>query len=394
VPFGEIYEYFNNLLKNFAPLLLEKFGNNIKFLKFQQTHAHWLRPYALFTSLKYFFNGKAWVEWPKEYKFYKKIDDQILPDDVVQYRKCHEVLQYILHEQWQKIKHYANQHHIKIIGDIPIYPGLDSADVWSEPEIFQLDKQLNPKKLAGVPPDYFSPEGQLWGNPVYDWEFLQHNQYDWWQRRIRRNEELFDVLRLDHFRGFDRFWAVPATAKNAINGKWEPGPGKKIFNILKSDKFIAEDLGDIDESALQLQKDLHFPGMKVLQFAFSGDPKNIYLPHCHDKNAVLYLGTHDNDTLQGWHAKLDEGTRDQIRRYFGIDDRDITWKFLTEIYRSPCFLGIICVQDLLALGSEARFNTPSTQGNNWKWRITEAQLSKLEAMAPILKAYAWQYDRL
>ncbi|MDR1590749.1 MAG: 4-alpha-glucanotransferase [Puniceicoccales bacterium] len=393
VPFGEIYEYFNNLLRNFGPTLVKKFGNSVIFFKFKQIHAHWLKPYALFTSLKYFFSGKPWFEWPKEYKFYKKIDSSKLPDDVVKYCEYYEVLQYILHVQWQKIKRYANQHHVKIIGDIPIYPGFDSADVWSEPEIFQLDKQLNPKKLAGVPPDYFSPEGQLWGNPVYDWEFLQQNQYDWWQRRIQRNGELFDVLRLDHFRGFDHFWTVPANAENAVNGTWEMGPGKKLFKYLKKYKFIAEDLGDIDDNTRQLQQDLHFPGMKVLQFAFSGDPKNIYLPHHHDKNALLYLGTHDNDTLRGWYANLNESAKDQIRRYFGVSDHDVTWKFLTEIYRSTCFLGVICVQDLLTLDSEARFNTPGTQNNNWQWRMTDAQFTELERMAPTLKAYALQYDR-
>ncbi|MDR2372412.1 MAG: 4-alpha-glucanotransferase [Puniceicoccales bacterium] len=393
VSFGKLYEYFNNLLENFGPMLIEKFEKDIKFLAFQQTHSHWLKPYALFAAFKSFFDGKAWFEWPKEYKFYKKIDDQKLPDNVLQYCKYHEVLQYVLHIQWQKIKHYANQHHVKIIGDIPIYPGLDSADVWSEPEIFQLDKQLNPKKLAGVPPDYFSPNGQLWGNPVYNWKFLQQNQYTWWQQRIRRNGELFDVLRLDHFRSFDRFWTVPANAENAVNGKWESGPGKKLFEFFKEYQFIAEDLGDIDDNARQLQQNLNFPGMKVLQFAFSGDPKNIYLPHNHNKNAVLYLGTHDNDTLRGWYAGLDERTKDQIRRYFGIDDNGIAWKFLTEIYRSPCFLSVICIPDLLALGSEARFNTPSTQDNNWQWRLTETQFSELETMALKLKAYGVQYDR-
>jgi 4-alpha-glucanotransferase len=394
ISFGELYEYFNNLLENFGPEWVKKFGKNVEFLEFQRTQAHWLKPYALFATLKYFSQGKAWSEWPTEYKFYKKINDQMLPDAVAKHCKYHEILQYILQDQWQKIKHYAHQRRVKIIGDIPIYPGLDSADVWSEPENFQLDKWLKPKKVAGVPPDYFSPEGQLWGNPVYDWEFLQKNQYDWWQRRIRRNGELFTIMRLDHFRGFDRFWAVPGTAENAINGKWETGPGKKLFEFFKESKFIAEDLGDIDDRARQLQQTLNFPAMKVLQFAFSGDSKNIYLPHHQDKNSVLYLGTHDNDTLQGWYSKLDENTRDQIRRYFAIHDREISWKFLTETYRSPCFLAIICIQDLLQLGSEARFNTPGTQGNNWQWRIIEEQLTHLEtSVSKTLNAHKILYDR-
>ncbi|MDR2812329.1 MAG: 4-alpha-glucanotransferase [Puniceicoccales bacterium] len=394
VSFGRLYEYFNDLLENFGPSWVKIFGKDVRFLEFQRTQAHWLRPYALFASLKHFFNGKAWFEWPQEYKIYKKIDYPKLPDIVIKYFECHEILQYILHIQWQKIKHYAHQCHVKMIGDIPIYPGLDSADVWSEPENFQLDKQLNPKKIAGVPPDYFSPEGQLWGNPIYNWKFLQQNQYDWWQRRVQRNGELFDVLRLDHFRGFDHFWTVPAGAENAINGKWEAGPGKELFDFFKNNEFIAEDLGAIDDSARQLQRDLNFPGMKVLQFAFSGDSKNIYLPHHHDKNAILYLGTHDNDTLRGWYAKLDENAKDQIRRYFGIDNHEIVWNFLMEIYRSPCFLSIVCVPDLLELSSEARFNTPGIQGTNWQWRMTEEQFIYLEtSVAEKLNVYKVLYDR-
>jgi 4-alpha-glucanotransferase len=394
VSFGKLYKYFNNLLENFDSLWIRTLGKDAKFLEFQQAQAHWLKPYALFTALKHFFKGKAWFEWPQEYRIYKKINTLKLPDIVVKYCEYHEILQYILHIQWQKIKHYANRYHIKMIGDVPIYPGLDSAEVWSEPKNFQLDDQLQPKKVAGVPPDYFSPEGQLWGNPIYDWKFLEKNQYDWWQQRIRRNRELFDILRLDHFRGFDRFWAVPAGAKNAINGKWEAGPREKLFDFFKNDEFIAEDLGDIDGSARQLQQNLNFPGMRVLQFAFSGDPKNIYLPHCHTQNTVLYLGTHDNDTLQGWYAKLDDRTKDQIRRYFGINDGEFAWKFLTEIYRSPCFLSVICVQDLLGLGSEARFNTPGTKGNNWQWRMTKEQLVHLEtSVAETLNAYKILYDR-
>jgi 4-alpha-glucanotransferase len=394
VPFGELYEYFSNLFENSANSLVKKIEKDASFMDFRQNQARWLKPYTLFASLKHFHGGKSWMEWPSEYKIYKNINDRKLPKIVSEYAKYQEILQYIAHSQWQKIKHYANRNNIQIIGDIPMYPGLDSADVWSEPENFQLDSHLQPLKIAGVPPDYFSPKGQLWGNPVYDWNFLKKNQCDWWQRRIQRNGELFDAMRLDHFRGFDRFWTVAANAENATHGKWEPGPGKKLFEILRNNKFIAEDLGDIDESARQLQKDLNFPAMKVLQFAFSGDPKNIYLPHYHSKNAVLYLGTHDNDTLCGWYANLDENVKDQIRCYFGIADHEFSWKFLTEIYRSTCRLSIICVQDLLELGSEARFNTPSTQGNNWQWRMSEEQLSQLEnSIAKKLKKYKILYDR-
>jgi 4-alpha-glucanotransferase len=328
--------------------------------------------------LKKYYEGKPWTEWPKKYQEYEKINVTKLPSSIFDDVESYEILQYFANEQWQKLKQYAHEKDVRLIGDIPMYPRLDSADFWIEPKNFQLDKILKPLRISSVPPDYFKENGQLWGNPLYDWSFLEKNNYDWWQRRIERNGELFDVLRLDHFRGFDRFWSVPSNALTAKNGQWEQGPGEKLFHHFKDISFIAEDLGELDKSVPLLMQKLHFPGMKVLQFAFSNDGKNIYLPHHHHPFSVLYLGTHDNDTLLGWYHQLDEPLKDQIRRYFGIDDREITWKFLTEIYRSPCFLGMICVQDLLKLGSEGRFNTPGTECNNWQWRMTPTQFCELK----------------
>jgi 4-alpha-glucanotransferase len=343
--------------------------------------------------LKKHFEGKSWIDWPQPYRQYIKINWKALPQTVLEDIESFEILQYYADQQWQKLKRYAHKNDIQIMGDVPMYPGLDSADVWSNPANFQLDQNLKPLRVAGVPPDYFSKDGQLWGNPVYNWSFLEQNDYDWWRQRIGRNRELFDVLRLDHFRGFDRFWSVPSDASTAKKGRWEKGPGVKLFQHLGDVPFIAEDLGELDEGVLKLMQKLHFPGMKVLQFAFSGDPKNIYLPHHHHPCSVLYLGTHDNDTLKGWYNTLEEPIKDQIRRYFGIGDGEISWKFLTEIYRSPCFLSIICVQDLLQLNSEGRFNTPGTQCGNWQWRMTRGQFSELQSLAPQLRTYGLQYNR-
>jgi 4-alpha-glucanotransferase len=388
--FGEIYNFFQNLLpeihKNFPQTEQKK-------LQHFRENTPWLRPYSLFSALKKHFGGKSWMEWPSAYRQYEKIAAAKLPEPVLIDAKGHEILQYFAQNQWGKLKQYAHENGVKIIGDIPIYPGLDSADVCSEPQNFKLDRLLNPLRIAGVPPDYFTENGQLWGNPVYDWDFLGKNHYDWWQRRIRRNRELFDVLRLDHFRGFDRFWTVSPDAPTAKEGKWEKGPGEALFRCFEGIPFIAEDLGELDESARNLMQKLDFPGMKVLQFAFSNDPKNLYLPHQHHPHSVLYLGTHDNDTLIGWYGGLSDSARDQIRRYFGIGDHEISWKFLTEIYRSPCFLGIICPQDLLELGSEGRFNAPGTSCGNWQWRMTPKQFLELQKMAPQLKSYAALYGR-
>jgi 4-alpha-glucanotransferase len=390
VPFGEIYYFFQKLLPEIRNVFPKTERQKLNHFR---EHTPWLKSYALFSALKKYFNEQSWIEWPQAYRYYETIDSTHLPQSVLDDMESYEILQYFADNQWRKLKQYATEKGIKIIGDIPMYPGYDSADVWSEPKNFQLDKNLKPLRIAGVPPDYFSENGQLWGNPIYDWDFLESNHYDWWCRRIQRNRGLFDVLRLDHFRGFDNFWSVPSDALTAKNGKWEKGPGVKLFRSLENIPFIAEDLGELDDSVPQLMQQLHFPGMKVLQFAFSRDPKNIYLPHYHHPFSVLYLGTHDNDTLLGWYYSLDESIRDQIRCYFGIDDCETSWKFLTEVYRSPCFLSMICVQDLLGLGSEARFNTPGTQCGNWQWRMTTAQFSELQNMAPQLKVYGLRYDR-
>jgi 4-alpha-glucanotransferase len=390
VSFGEIYSLFQGIQGKISQNFPRSERDNLQHFR---RSTPWLRPYALFVALKQYFQGKAWSQWPKPYREYAKIRGTQLPPSVLSAVESQEILQYLAHQQWQKLKHYAQEKGVKIIGDIPIYPGFDSADVWSEPKNFQLDGDLNPTRIAGVPPDYFSENGQLWGNPLYDWSFLGKNNYDWWRRRIARNGELFDVLRLDHFRGFERYWSVPQGAGTARNGRWEKGPGEKLFYFLGDKPFIAEDLGELDENVPILMEKLHFPGMKVLQFAFSNDAGNIYLPHYHKPFSVLYLGTHDNDTLLGWYGQLDPSTKDQIRRYFAIGDQDVSWKFLTEIYRSPCFLGIICVQDLLQLGSEGRFNTPGTEHNNWQWRMTESQFSTLKSRAAQLRDYGILYNR-
>lgn len=393
VPFGELYDWFQKNLTTIHKGLTSRFGNEASFIQFLETQHDWLDAYALFAALKDSFNGAPWYQWPANYRRYEAIKK--IPKSIAERKQTYQLLQFAAYQQWRKLKAYANKKKIQIIGDLPMFPGYDSADVWNSPRVFQLGNDLKPRYVAGVPPDYFSPEGQLWGNPVYDWSYLKSTKFDWWNRRIKQNLALYDVLRLDHFRGFDRYWCIPEGAPNAIDGEWEPAFGRSLLKKFVSEKFIAENLGVLDQETEQLRKDLGIPGMSVLQFAFSSDPSNSYLPHNLTQNNILYLGTHDNDTLLGWYQKLGDAEKNQIREYFGISDEQMRWKFLTEAYRSPCFLAILCVQDLLNLGSEARFNTPGTSDSkNWTWRLTREQLALLrEREAPLLKAYKERYGR-
>lgn len=389
IDFGTWYSWLRKQIPFFGTTFYQKLESQESFQLFLKNNRFWLEDYAQFSALKFHFNGQAWHAWDQTFWDPKPS----LPESLTPIVRGYLVLQYIAHEQWSALRQYAHEHQVQIIGDLPMFPGYDSADVWGHPEVFQLDRLRRPRYVAGVPPDYFSPTGQLWGNPVYDWSFLKKDHYRWWQQRLQRNFALFDVVRLDHFRGFDRFWKVPARAVDATRGTWTKAHGLEVLKPFMDRPMIAEDLGEMDASAEQLKKDLNLPGMSVLQFAFSQDPKNRYLPHHLERSQVLYLGTHDNDTLLGWYQHCGEATRDQVRQYFGIDDTQITWKLITEAYRSPCFLAILSVQDLLRLGSEARFNTPGTVENNWQWRMTDAQLKELINFAPELNTYRQRYDR-
>jgi 4-alpha-glucanotransferase len=345
-------------------------------------------------ALKEYFDQKPWYQWPTEFL---SSNLKKLPRDVIKSLNRHKVIQYIFHLQFSDLKNYAKKNSIKLIGDIPIFPGLDSADVWSNRQIFMFDDKNKPTHLAGVPPDYFSESGQFWGNPLYNWQDFKKMNYKWWISRLGRNLELYDVIRLDHFRGFYNFWAIAFGAEIAKNGSWILGPGLDFFRTIRK-KFpklecIAENLGDFDKNVTAMLKSTGFPGMAVLQFAFSNFPKNTYLPHNQCQNNVMYTGTHDNNTLRGWFNSLNEMDKHNIRRYTKSDNNSMTTALINEVYKSTCNTTIICTQDILDLDHDARLNTPGTQTNNWCWRMTEDQFFTLKKSANYLRELAEIYDR-
>ena len=287
----------------------------------------------------------------------------------------YKFIQYLFHHDWMMIKQYANDKGIKIVGDIPIFVAWDSVDVWSNPSLFKLDSKGYPTVVSGVPPDYFSANGQLWGNPLYDWKNHTKTGYQWWIDRIRYQLSLTDFLRIDHFRGFDKYWAVPYGEPTAINGKWEEAPGVNFFTTLEATlgynlPIIAEDLGEIDRSVVELRDKFSLPGMKILQFAFENPEENHFLPHNFTRNCVCYTGTHDNDTTLGWYNKAYESSKDKLRRYFSTDASDICWVMIRSCFSSVANMAIVPMQDVLCLDSWARLNTPGVGEGNWAWRFT------------------------
>jgi 4-alpha-glucanotransferase len=352
-----------------------------EFEKFKETAGNWLESYCLFATLKARHNGAAWSTWPKAEKDYKQAR-KLLQDSQIQ-RECdmQAFFQFLFFNQWSKLRAYAHSHKLQIIGDIPIFVAMDSADVWAEPQWFQLNDALEPTAVAGVPPDYFAVDGQLWGNPLFDWKALKKDNYGWWIRRLEATFSLYDVVRIDHFRGFDEYWEVPATAKTARDGKWQPGPGLDFFKKVKKHfpnaNLIAEDLGLITDGVRQLLAETGLPGMAVLQFAFDGENSD-YLPHNLMRNNVLYPGTHDNNTCWGWYSDQSEQTCDLMRRYWRVNGETVPWDFIRAGYASVSRLFVVSMQDLMSLGPEARMNTPGTAQGNWQWRCTIPQLEALE----------------
>lgn len=343
----------------------------------------WVEDYALFMALKYYFNQKPWYEWDEDIASRNR-------DALEKYKKLllyqtefWIFLQYKFFEQYYRLKNYANSKGICIIGDMPIYAAEDSVDVWSNRKLFKTDEDMLPNLSAGVPPDYFSSEGQLWGNPVYNWGYLKKNSYKWWINRLKWSFTLYDVLRIDHFRGFDEFWAVPRNSVNAVKGIWYPAEGREFFEQaikeLGNMNIIAEDLGIITDSVKQLKEKFNFPGMKVLQFAFDGNPDNPYIPKNYEENSVAYTGTHDNDTLKGWFNKLDIKTKHYVLKYLDITDakeNKIIDLLIDSVLKSNAVLAIIPLQDYLSLDSHGRINIPSTLGGNWTWRVKKEKLDE------------------
>jgi len=367
------------------------------FKAFKAEKAVWLDSYALFMALKAHNGGKPWYMWEDNQKIRRKVRESALPREVREDAEAHRFYQYVFFGQWALVRKWAAEARISIIGDIPFYVSRDSADVWSLPENFDFDENLNCKAVAGVPPDYFSKDGQLWGNPLYDWTYLRKNGYEWWMQRLEASFAVFDVVRLDHFRAFHNYWSVPATSKTACTGEWLYGPDMDFFKAVAkrfdNPRLIAEDLGYIDDGVRLLLKNSGLPGMGVLHFGFDCGNENLNLPHNMQTNQVLYAGTHDNNTTKGWYEGLPPSHQDQLRRYLRISGEDVSWDLVRECYHSSARLAVVCAQDLLKLGSEARMNVPGMALGNWKWRMTAHQFDELFGRAGYLDEIAWLYGR-
>lgn len=384
---------YGSLYKKFWPIL------NSAFMRFQQSGAdhvshygcirefrkaqsEWLEDYALFLALKDHFAGKCWLEWPANFRDINKARKQTLPASVAQSVEAHVFFQYIFYGQLAQLRAYASKHSVEIMGDVPIFVALDSSDVWSHPELFQLKKNGAPSAVAGVPPDYFSDDGQLWGNPLYQWEVHTETNYAWWVQRIQSNLDFYDIVRLDHFRGFESYWSVPAAATTARGGRWIQCPGLDLFTKIRQAcpdaKLIAEDLGVITDDVNALRHATGLPGMVVLQFAFGGESDNVYLPHNYELNTVVYSGTHDNDTTCGWYKSLAPNAKDHVRRYLNVSGDDISWDLTRAAIRSSAKMAIAPLQDLMSLGNEARLNMPGSTMGNWQWRYSPEALDKLQ----------------
>lgn len=353
------------------------------FSEFRTTNASWLQAYCLFRALKDHFNGAAWWTWPESVRFHDVAARSPLAQELKSQCEAHAFFQFLFFAQWSEVRAKAAKHGVQLIGDAPIFVARDSADAWGHPDLFLLDHESGePTVVAGVPPDYFSADGQLWGNPLYDWPTHQANGYDWWLNRLRANLSVCDVVRIDHFRGFDTYWSIPADAPTAVTGQWENGPGLDFFasvaRALPDCRMIAEDLGELAPTVVTLREGTGLPGMTILQFAFGGDADNLYLPHNLRANSVIYPGTHDNDTTLGWYAAADDKTRDHVRRYLRVSGHDIGWDFVRLAYGAVSNLAIIPLQDLLSLDGAARFNTPGKAEGNWRWRYSAAQLATLQ----------------
>lgn len=354
---------------------------------FKNENNYWIVDYSLYMALKNKFNNKNWLDWPLEYKNREKEIMEIAKSELIDDINYHIFLQFQFFKQWLKIKKYANDKNIKIIGDIPIFVALDSADAWSKSEMFLFDENKNPEKIAGCPPDFFSETGQLWGNPLYNWDILENEKYGWWIERVKTCFKYHDIVRIDHFRGFESYWAIPVNAKTAVDGKWEKGPGMKLFNAIKKElgnkPIIAEDLGFLTPEVKNLLEESGYPGMKILIFAFNAGSESDYLPHKYSENCVAYTGTHDNDTVLGWyiHAKKEdkEYCDSYLRKIEEIVSSEINWKFIEAIWNSKAMVAIAPIQDIIGLDNTGRINTPSTSEGNWNWRLTADKLTDKRA---------------
>ena len=391
------YEKLYNNRYKILKIAFSRFEEDDEYKKFIAKNSHWLDDYALFMSLKSANGGAPWYEWEAPLK---KRDAAAISG--AKAKLCEDIafqnfLQFKFNKQWTALKKYANKNDIEIIGDIPIYVALDSADVWSAPQQFELDDDFTPKAVAGVPPDAFSEDGQVWGNPLYNWDYMKNTGYSWWKQYLRHALTRFDIVRIDHFRGFESFFSIPYGDETAKGGKWIKGPDTDLFDAFKAElgenlPIIAEDLGVITPTVQKMLSATGFPGMKVLQFAFSGNSDNAYLPHNITKNSVVYTGTHDNDTIMGWLENSDADSVKQAKDYLNYQgDNGFNWAMIKAAMGSVADTCIIPMADLLGLDSRGRINTPSTLGDNWSWRIKGECIN--DWLANILKENTELYGR-
>lgn len=391
---------YGKLYQNRLPLLykaFERFTPGEEYAAFCEENAWWLDDYVLFMVIKNAAGDGSWEQWAEPLRMREKPALAQARETHAERMDFYRFVQYQFAAQWQALKTYANNHGVRIVGDIPIYVAYDSADVWANTPQFLLDERARPQLVAGVPPDAFSEDGQLWGNPLYDWDHMKQDGYAWWKRRLAYALRLYDVVRIDHFRGFESFFAIPADSTTAKDGHWVKGPGMALFDELKAAfgadlPIIAEDLGLLTPEVYALLADTGFPGMKVLQFAFDGSD-NDYLLHNHTRNSVVYTGTHDNDTVLGWTHTADPVAVSNARRYLHVDEGEgFNWAMIRAALMSVAETAILMMSDLVGLSSEARINTPSTLGGNWQWRIDRGCIN--DWLAGILRENTALYGRL
>lgn len=395
IDYGLLYRQRYPILRLAVARLLKNPPRN--YANFCRSNAHWLEDYALFMALKNCHGGDSWQLWDKPYRlretnalavFFSEHSDEIA---------FWQAVQYLFFRQWGKLKSYVNQLGISIVGDLPIYVAEDSAEVWAHPEQFQLDADLHPLEVAGCPPDAFSADGQLWGNPLFDWERMEQDNFAWWRERVAYQKSIYDILRIDHFRGLAGYYAIPGGSKTARDGRWRKGPDSKLLDALKCSvglgNIIAEDLGFLDDDVRNLLADSGLPGMKVLEFAFDSREDSDYLPHNYNHHCVVYTGTHDNDTVIGWMRSAPEADVAKATEYLRLTDTEgLNWGLMRGVWSSVGDLAVVQMQDILGLGSEARMNVPSTVGTNWRWRMLPGTLNS--TLAKKLSHQMELYQRL
>ena len=398
---------YDALFESRMPLLRKAYERshiyqNADFQQFCKDNFWWLDDYALFIAVKEFFGGAGWHEWPNDIRMHYGFALDYYREKLYFQVEFQKYLQFKFYEQWSKLKKYANDRHIQIVGDMPIYVSADGSDIWAQPEMFQLDENNKATRIAGCPPDSFSADGQVWGNPLYRWDYHKATDYHWWVTRMWYSFKLYDVVRIDHFRAFDEYFSIPTDTMSAKDGRWEKGPGMELFHTLHKRLgqrgVIAEDLGTMTDGVRQLVRDSGFPNMKVLQFAFDRDDVggyNDYLPHNYNNNCVVYTGTHDNATISGWFLGLSKEDKEFVRDYLGDHHTANKWMYkqlIAVTMRSAANMCVIPVQDWLGLDNSARMNTPGTVGVNWSWRLQSGQLT--EELAEEIRTVTQRYGRV